>query len=268
MICLVAGCGGGGGGSTPAAPTISTQPSNVSIYSTETATFNVSANGTAPLSYQWRKGGINILGATSSSYTTPATTTADNNSEFSVVVTNSAGSVASANAVLKITEANPGISTQPADVSVYEGETATYSAIATGIPSLSYQWYKDGVAVTGATGSSYSIPNLTLSSNGAKFKVIISNSKGSITSNEAVLGVVGKVPSIKTQPSSQTVSLGQAVSFSVTANGFPALAYQWSKNGVNITGANSSAYQITSVSQADHGSKYSVTVTNLSLIHI
>lgn len=262
IICLVAGCGGGGGGSASTAPTISTQPSNVSIYSTETATFNVSATGTAPLSYQWRKGGINISGATSSSYTTPATTTADNNSEFSVVVTNSLGSAASANAVLKITEANPAISAQPTDVTAYEGESATFSATATGMPSLSYQWYKDGVAISGASGSTYSISNLTLASNGAKFKVFISNSKGSITSNEAVLGVVGKVPSIKTQPSSQTVSLGQAVSFSVAATGFPTLAYQWRKDGINITGANAASYQITSASQADHSSKYSVTVTN------
>ena len=262
-IALIAGCGGGGGGdSAPIAPSISTQPSNVSIYSTETATFNVSANGTAPLSFQWRKGGINISGANSSSYTTPATTTADNKSEFSVVVTNSVGSIASANAILNITEANPGISTQPADSSVYEGETASFSVIATGMPSLSYQWYKDGVAISGANGSSYTTPSSTLLNNGAKFKVIIFNGKGSITSNDALLGVVGKVPSVKSQPSSQTVSLGQAVSFSVTATGFPTLAYQWRKNGVNITGANSSTYQISAASQADHSSKFSVTITN------
>lgn len=261
-ITFIAGCGGGGGGSTPIPPTISTQPSNISIYSTETATFNVSANGSSPLSYQWRKGGINIAGATSSSYTTPATTTADNNSEFSVVVANSAGSVASANAILNITEANPGISTQPADVSIYEGEAASFSATATGMPSLTYQWYKDGVAISGANGSSYTISNSILSNNGAKFKVVISNSKGSITSNEAVLGVVGKLPSVKIQPSSQALSLGQAVSFSVTATGYPSLTYQWRKNGINITGANASTYQIASVSQADHSAKFSVTVTN------
>ena len=191
-ITLIPGCGGGGGGSAPIAPSISTQPTSISVYSTETATFNVVANGTSPLSYQWRKGGLNISGATGSSYSTPATTTTDNNTEFSVVVTNSVGSVASVNAILTVTEAAPGISKQPADSSVYEGETASFSVMATGMPSLTYQWYKDSVAITGANGSSYTTPSSTLSNNGAKFKVIVSNSKGSITSNEALLGEIAK----------------------------------------------------------------------------
>jgi hypothetical protein len=68
-----------------------------------TTTFSVVAAGTAPLSYQWKKSGTNISGATSASYTTPATTINDNATKFSVVVTNSIGNVTSADATLTVT---------------------------------------------------------------------------------------------------------------------------------------------------------------------
>jgi beta-galactosidase len=68
----------------------------------KTAKFSVTATGFKPLSYQWRKNGIDIAGATGASYTTPPTTPADNGSLFSVVVSNSIGSVTSSDAVLTV----------------------------------------------------------------------------------------------------------------------------------------------------------------------
>ncbi len=70
------------------APTITTPPANQTVTAGQTATFTVVAAGTAPLSYQWQKNGANIAGATSASYTSPATTTSDSGSTFDVVVTN------------------------------------------------------------------------------------------------------------------------------------------------------------------------------------
>lgn len=106
-LTVLLACGGGGGG-TPAppaavAPTISTQPANLSVQAGATATFTVTAAGTAPLTYQWKKGGTAIAGATSASYTTPATVAADGGSSFTVTVTNAAGSVTSSAAVLTVT---------------------------------------------------------------------------------------------------------------------------------------------------------------------
>ena len=74
-------------------PTIVTQPASRTVTAGQTATFSVVATGTAPLVYQWRKNGVNVSGATGASYTTSATTTADSGALFSVVVSNSAGSV-------------------------------------------------------------------------------------------------------------------------------------------------------------------------------
>src|SRR5262249_51787931 len=72
-------------------PTITSQPVGQTVQLGQTATFTVAAAGTAPLSYQWEKNGAAVAGATSVNYTTPATTIADNGSQFQVIVSNSAG---------------------------------------------------------------------------------------------------------------------------------------------------------------------------------
>ncbi|TMQ25662.1 MAG: hypothetical protein E6K65_16290, partial [Nitrospirae bacterium] len=90
------------GGSAPVAPTITSQPANQTVTAGQTATFSVTASGTAPLGYQWNKNGAAISGANSASYTTPPTTTADNGAQFTVVVSNSAGSTTSNAATLTL----------------------------------------------------------------------------------------------------------------------------------------------------------------------
>ncbi len=108
LVLATAGCngsygGGGGGGGNGTAPYVTTQPGNQTVALGQTATFSVTALGTAPLTYQWRKNGSNISGAISSSYTTPATTTVDNGEMFDVVISNSAGTVTSNSATLTVT---------------------------------------------------------------------------------------------------------------------------------------------------------------------
>jgi Zn-dependent metalloprotease len=95
------------GGGTSSAPAITSQPANATVTVGATATFTVAVTGTAPFTYQWRKNGANISGATATSYTTPATTTTDSGATFSVVVTNAIGSVTSSNATLTVTATPP-----------------------------------------------------------------------------------------------------------------------------------------------------------------
>src|SRR5271163_1919584 len=75
------------------APTITTQPVNQTVTAGQTATLSVVTAGTAPLSYQWQQNGVNIAGATATSYTTPVTTTANSGSTFDVVVSNTAATL-------------------------------------------------------------------------------------------------------------------------------------------------------------------------------
>lgn len=107
LSTVVAACGGGGdsNGSTvntvPMPPVITAQPAAQSVLTDATAAFSVTAMGTG-LTYQWKKNGTNIVGATAATYTTPAVTFVDNNAMYSVVVANADGSVTSNAATLTL----------------------------------------------------------------------------------------------------------------------------------------------------------------------
>ena len=260
-------CGGnsdGGGGDAPKEtdkPTIAAQPSHQTVTVGHTATFDVVAKGAK--SYQWKRNDSNIANATASSYTTPLTTLADSGAVFAVVVSNSAGSVNSSNAVLTITP-DLVISTQPSSQSVLVGQSVTFTVSASGTAPLGYQWKKNGSDIADATSSSYTTPATTLADSGAAYAVTVSNSAGSVTSSNATLNVVAAAlaPTLATQPGSQTVTAGQTASFSVLATGTAPLGYQWKKNGSNIAGATASNYTTPATTLADSGAAYAVTVSN------
>ncbi len=244
------------------APSITTQPADQSVKAGQPAAFSVVASGTAPLTYQWQKNGSAISGATSSSYATPPTTTSDSGTTFSVVVSNSAGSVSSRAARLTVSAAAPSISTQPANVTVSPGSSATFTVVASGTAPLSYQWQKAGAPISGANGASYTTPATVSDDSGSGFSVVVSNSAGTVTSRTAVLTVGGAAPSITAQPADQNVHTGQTATFSVGAAGSAPLSYQWRKNGGAIAGATGTSYTTPATTSADSGSAYSVVVSN------
>jgi hypothetical protein len=193
---LFTACGGGGSSSSTSttaatAPTITAQPASVSVAAGNSASFSVTATGTATLAYQWRKAGTAISGATSATYSLSSVTSSDAGS-YDVVVSNSAGSVTSSAATLTVTASSssvaPSITTQPTSQSVAVGGSASFSVAATGTAPLSYQWSKDGSAISNATDSSYTISSATASSAGS-YTVQITNAAGSVTSSAATLTV-------------------------------------------------------------------------------
>src|SRR5258708_32436212 len=94
----------------------------------------------------------------------------DKGANFSVVYTNTAGSMASAAATLTVNAAPvaPSITIQPGSQTVTAGQTASFSVAATGTAPLSYQWHKNGAAISGATSSRYTAPATTDCSSGAQ----------------------------------------------------------------------------------------------------
>jgi hypothetical protein len=96
------------GTGVPLMPSITVQPSSQTVIAGQTATFSVTSSGAAPLSYQWSKNGTAIIGATSSSYTTPNETASDTGAQFKVEVSNSGGSLTSASAILTVNATSPG----------------------------------------------------------------------------------------------------------------------------------------------------------------
>lgn len=170
----------------PTPPSITTAPQSLTVTNGGSATFSVVAAGTAPLSYQWLKDNTAVAGATSSGYTVSGATT-NSAGGYSVVVTNSSGSVTSTVATLTVL-LPPAIVTQPQGLTVTQGAQAVFSVVAGGIPAPTYQWKLNGTNVPGATASSYSIASVQ-PVNAGDYTVDVNNSVGLVTSSAAHLTV-------------------------------------------------------------------------------
>lgn len=247
----------------PIAPGIAVQPASTSVLEGQGATFSVQATGTAPLAYQWRKNGSLIGGATSASYTTGATLASDHNAVFSVSVTNVAGTVTSADAVLTVNPVagTPGDEFGPRSITVTAGDTATFSTATNG---ASYSWTRNGVRIAGATSHSYTTPPTTLSDSGTGFVVRFVRPDGLVAYRSALLTVTAApiAPAVTAQPASVSVTPGRPASFLVAAIGTAPMSYQWRRNGTVIPGATGEGYSIAATTLADSGATFSVTMTN------
>lgn len=196
VVGLIAGCGGsGGGGGAALAPAITAQPAATTVADGATANFTVTATGDAPLSYQWRRNGADIAGATGATLALSAPY-AFNASNVDVAVSNAVGAIVSSNALLNVTPVAPTIATQPANASVAVGAPVTFSvAIAGGTVPVSYQWKRNGAAMAGATAASFSLASAVLGDNGASFSVDVINPAGTLASSAATLTVTAPVTS-------------------------------------------------------------------------
>jgi glucuronoarabinoxylan endo-1,4-beta-xylanase len=162
------------------------------------------------------------------------------------------------------TSTAPSVTTQPASQSISPGQPATFKVVASGTAPISYQWQKNGTAISGATAAIYTTPATTSADNGETFRVVIRNSVGSVTSSSATLSIASALvaPLVISQPVSQNVAAGQPATFSVTANGSAPLAYQWMKNGSNISGANGTSYTTPPTTTTENGTTFAVALSN------
>ncbi len=151
------------------------------------------------------------------------------------------------------------------------GQTATFTATASGNPAATVQWQisTDGghtfTNIAGANSTTLSI-TAAAADDGSEYRAVFTNSVGTATSNAATL-TVDFAPTITTQPSNQMVGVGQTAMFTATASAEPAATVQWqvSTDGgqtfTDIPGANSTTLSITT-SAADDGSEYHADFTN------
>jgi poly(3-hydroxybutyrate) depolymerase len=244
-----------------ASPKIVSQPVNNIQISGQPASFRVAATGSAPLSYQWQKNGVDIPEATANWFSVPATTLDDSGATFRAVVGNDSGSVTSAPATLTVSAApaGPTITADPADQAVIAGQPVSFTVTATGTSPLGYQWMKNGVNIAGATAASFDIPAAISPDCGASFSVVITDAVGSLTSNRATLTVTpaAGAPIILANPVRPRVLTGQKASFSVTAWSASPMSYQWQKgmfggNMTDIEGATEATYATPLTTLADH----------------
>ena len=167
-------------------PVITTNPQPQTVNQSSNVTFTVSAAGTTPLNYQWRKNGGAIGGATLNSFSLVNVTSTDAAS-YSVVVTNFAGSMTSSPAILTVV-IPPTVVAGPSNLTVNVGADAAFSVQTTGTIGI-YQWRKNGGAIGGATTASYALSNVALGDAG-NYSVVVTNTAGAATSSDAALTVV------------------------------------------------------------------------------
>jgi hypothetical protein len=172
---------------TPA--TITSQPTDQLVDAGQTATFTVTATGTATLTYQWKKAGTDIANATG---TTLAITNAQvaNEGSYTVVVSNGIGTAATSTAATLSIKTAPAIITQPQSQAVSAGASVTLTVVATGKPAPTYQWKKGSANISSATNAAYTIAAATTDDAGS-YTVVVSNGiNPAATSNIATLTVV------------------------------------------------------------------------------
>ncbi len=268
----------------PSATAITAQPTDQSVVAGTTATFDVVASNAT--GYQWQRSTNNgttftdVSGATAASHTTPVTILADSGTQYRVLVSGAGNSVTSSAVTLTVTAVAvaPSISVHPANQSIIAGQNASFTVTASG-SSLGYQWQGsiiiiDGganfVDMVGETNATLTLTALALSDSARQFRVVVSNSAGSVTSNAALLTVnsAQTVPAFSTQPANQSVSASDTATFSVVATGTPTPTLQWqlSTNAggsfADIAGATASSYTTAATVAGDNGNQYRVIATN------
>ncbi len=158
------------------------------------------------------------------------------------------------------TNAAPTITTQPISRTVAAGSPASFTTVVTGFPTPTLQWFKNSVAVPGATTELLTFASAALADAGT-YTLVATNSQGSVTSNAATLAVTGGVarPEVVAHPTSVARPLGAGAALAIVATGSP--TYQWRKNGVAVAGATAATLSFAALAAADTAS-YDVVLTN------
>ncbi|MBI5472051.1 MAG: immunoglobulin domain-containing protein [Ignavibacteriae bacterium] len=177
----------------PSQPAFTAQPQSRSVVTGAQVSFSVSATGFPAPSLRWQRSGIDIQGASSSVLVLTSVSVSDSGASFRCIASNSLGTVTSNTAILSVAAPNlapPFFTTHPSNQFVTTGEPATFSAAASGNPSPSFQWQKNGVDIPSAINATYTTPATLPSDSGTIFRCIASNSQGTSASDAALLSVL------------------------------------------------------------------------------
>ena len=208
----------------PIAPSIATPPSAQTVQLGARATYSVIAQGSQPLSYQWQRKGVDIDGATASTYTTNDATELDAGARYRVVVRNAAGEVASADALLRVNGAGPVVRDILKFGVIAPGQSLVISTTVAGNPPYTYQWWRNGQAIGGAAGTtndpaiSLNTGVLSAADNGVRYALTVTTAEGNTRSPDSVISVLG----------APQVAAGGAHSLARSGNG--STVWAWGEN--------------------------------------
>lgn len=241
-------------GGAGTAPSITTQPQSRTNLLGSDATFTVTADGTLPLSYQWRFNGVSLPGATGSTYT-HVNVQGTNAGSYTVSISNPYGAVSSEIATLTVPavflDAQPVVNTGFA-------VDSTQVQIQSGFAGGAIFYTLDGTYP--GRGNLYFAP-FTLSTSAVVRVLAYSANYSRAAESTPVNLTVFHTPAISAQPQNQNALVGGSASFSVSAAGDSPLNYGWYFNGAFVPGSSSSTFSIADV-QPFHAGAYHVQIGN------
>jgi uncharacterized repeat protein (TIGR03803 family) len=245
-------------------PAITVQPQNITVQSGSAAGFSVTATDVSTIQYQWYFNTNTLLTGQTNSALNLAGVTSLSAGYYTVAVADNFGAVTSSPALLTVTAgvAPPSITIQPQNLTVTNGNTASFTVTPAGQTPFYYQWYFN--TNTLLAGQTNSVLTFTSAANsGGYYSVIITNAGGAVTSSPALLTVVILIapPSITTQPQALSITNGFTANFSVTAGGQSPLSYQWYFN-TNTALASQTNSTVAFTSTSNTAGYYSVVVAN------
>jgi len=279
---------GGAASASPAAgegkaPKVVKQPASVTVEEGQVTVLEATASGVPTPTVSWEvssNAGSSwsaVAGASSDQLTIAHPVTAENGHEFRAVFLNEAGHATSKAATLTVTPAPapPRFLEQPASTTVEEGHTASFFIASSGYPSPTVQWEvstnggAEWSALSGATSSTLSLPDVQPSQNGYEYRAVLENIAGTATSSAATLTVHTR-PVVSEQPQSMTAEVGGAALFEAAASGFPAPTVQWevSTNAggtwSTVAGATSDQLSVADLQASQNGDEYRAVFTNVA----
>lgn len=245
-------------------PSVATGPQDQSIFTTQSATFSVVADGSPPFAYQWLYNNTTVLTNQTNSTLTINNAQLSDTGGYSVIVSNAFGSALSDTAELTVTTPTaPIIVTQPQGLTVLPGQSTSFNVVAGGSAPFTYQWYYNtNTSLAGATSDTLTLTNIQPAAAGT-YSVVVSNFVGVTNSSFAVLSVNTNpvAPAFTSPPGSLVVLTGNNASFNAIVVGTLPVYYQWNYNGTPILGATSLTLSLMNVQLTNSGS-YTLTASN------
>ena len=230
-------------------------------------TINLTATAVSGATYSWT-GPNSFTSAQQNPSISNTTTSMSGNYCVIVTLNGCAGAQSCTNVVVNSTPCIAvSITNTLSNQSALVNGNVTWTANTSGTAPFTYQWFKNGSAISGATNSSYTTPTLTLGDNNSTYYCYVTNCLGAnnATSNTATLTVSTTCIGVSTNTlSNDTAMLGNTATFNASVNGTSPITYQWFKNGTQISGANNSSYSTPVLTMSDNGNTYYYYVTNCS----
>ncbi|MGC4121741.1 MAG: hypothetical protein QM765_45625 [Myxococcales bacterium] len=241
-LAVLAGCNTDTPSGGTGAPKFSAMPAPATVDEGSPAVFSVTVGGTPAPTLQWERqsaGGAwtAIAGATSASWTTPATTAADDGARFRATATNAAGSVSSDPATLTVRWLH--LTTEPADATVADGADAQFSVVADASPAATFRWESrpasggDWTAIAGAAADHLVLARRRLADDGTSVRCVVASAEREVTTRAATLRVLPvPVAPVITAPSVVTAGEPGLVASVPAQEG---VSFHWTLEGGTLT---------------------------------